>query len=414
MPLMRSLASGDNELRFFTVTTTPTKLNGEAIERTKAWRTTRIEMHVMALGQQKRVHSKRKSKMQSRQRSYPYCIIIPTTSHRPTLVSSHPSYAPLVRPTLLVSRYLVDNIGCDIGWRSKRRKGKQRTIEHGADASPGIADSSACNSQDRFRIHSYGNLVRHLGPETAYSTLLFGTERLQGVKLAFTFSSSVTSPCIAASLLPVLPLIRIRFPQGNKADVIRTHGLPTLRRHQIVWDVLEVGLMPDHGTMLAVVSQMSQVVGVLLEMFPQFLALDQFLLDFSRASLVHCRSRDRTQRVVHSIPERIDLRHVEMVRFHLVALLGLAGHDLLEHLFILPGRRDASGLVLAVKVLRDHERQSHACFAGSCCPPDTVSVGFGCPGQVEVDDACHVLKIDASGYTVILLFVCQLCLLCGA
>ena len=67
-----------------------------------------------------------------------------------------------------------------------------------------------------------------------------------------------------------------------------------------------------------------------------------------------------------------------------MAEFGLAFDDLGEHGFVVFGCWVAGGFVFAEFVLQDDEGECHACLAGTACTADTVSVGFGGCGEIEV------------------------------
>lgn len=67
-----------------------------------------------------------------------------------------------------------------------------------------------------------------------------------------------------------------------------------------------------------------------------------------------------------------------------MAEFGLAFYDFGENGFIVFGCWVAGGFVFAILFLGHDEGEGHACFAGAACTADTVGVGFGCCGEIEV------------------------------
>ena len=219
---------------------------------------------------------------------------------------------------------------------------------------------------------------------------------------------------LAAVLLSGLPdPVLAGFSEPDVSHVLAGDTLLPLRRHQVVRDMFQVRL--DAGrTQLVVVPQLAELLGVLLEMALELLALDQLLTDLARTRLLHREPGDRAQRIGHSVSERVNLLHLKVVRFHLVAELRLPLGDLGQHGLVVLGGRERRRLVFAELVGRHDKRQRHAGLACAAGTADAMRVGFRGGGKVEVENACDVLEVNASGDSVIfVLSGCFAALLAG-
>lgn len=88
------------------------------------------------------------------------------------------------------------------------------------------------------------------------------------------------------------------------------------------------------STQLAIVTQLAQLIGVVLEVALELLALDQFLSDLASSCFLDSKSGHGTQGVGHTVTESVDLGHFEVVGLDLVTELALALDDLGEHALI--------------------------------------------------------------------------------
>lgn len=221
-------------------------------------------------------------------------------------------------------------------------------------------------------------------------------QRLQGVDLT---ASTDPSPTPLETPL-TLPRLAVHLLEGHKPDIIHREGLLALGRQEVVGDVAQVGL-GARGPQLAVVAQVVQLGGVVLEEAGELLGLEQLLAELARAGLADGDARHGPQRVVHAVPERVDLPHVERVVLDVLAQLRLRPPHPRQHLLVAPGRLDARRHVLPELVPRDREREAHARLPRPRRPPDPVLVALRGRGEVEVDDRADVLEIYAPGHAVL-------------
>lgn len=139
-------------------------------------------------------------------------------------------------------------------------------------------------------------------------------------------------PRLPPATIPIPGLtnpIIARFSKPNEPNIVTRDPFLPLCRHQILWDMFKMWLNP-RGAQLAIVTQLPQLIGILLEVALQLLALNQFLADFTRARFLDRKAGDGAQGIGHTVPEGVDLGHVKVVRFDLVAEFGLALGDLLK------------------------------------------------------------------------------------
>lgn len=193
------------------------------------------------------------------------------------------------------------------------------------------------------------------------------------------------------------------FPEPNKADILAGDALTTLGRHQVLGDVFQVGL-DTCGAQLAIVTELAQLVGVVFEVALQLLALDQLLTDLTSTGFLDGKACDGAKTVGHTVAEGVDLAHLKVVGLDFVAMFGLTFDDLGQDGFVVFGGGEGGGLVLSVLVCWDDERERHAGLAATAGSSDAVCVGFGGCGEVEVQNAGHILEVDTTRDTIVLFF----------
>ena len=135
---------------------------------------------------------------------------------------------------------------------------------------------------------------------------------------------------------------------------------------------------------LSVVPQVLQVLRVLFEMPLQLLALQQLLTQLARARFADGGRGHGAEGAVHAVTEGVHLSHVEVVRFHFVALFALVFADLGQDCFVVLRGWEGRRLVLVVELGRYDEGERHAALAGTCGAANSVRVGLGGCWEVEV------------------------------
>jgi len=107
------------------------------------------------------------------------------------------------------------------------------------------------------------------------------------------------------------------------------------------------------------------------------------------------------QRIIHAIPERIQLFCLEHV---LLDLLSARGREARAYPFEDPGvvLGAGQGRVLGLAVLggRDDEGEGCPLGAGAGSAANAVEVGFGCGGEVEVYYEGDVFEVYSAGDAV--------------
>lgn len=135
----------------------------------------------------------------------------------------------------------------------------------------------------------------------------------------------------------------------------------------------------------------------------ELLRVDDLVLDLLDSRLPHSSLRDRPQSVLHTVPEPLDLRHIELVLLDLASFGLLVSIDPRPHALVPPrGRQtDIVRLLLPPQLARDDERQGRSSAACASGTADAVRVGARGEGEVEVDDAGDVDKVDTAGDAVL-------------
>lgn len=222
-------------------------------------------------------------------------------------------------------------------------------------------------------------------------------QRLQGIDLAT--AADLPAPAFEA---PALAVLAVQLLEGDEPDVVGRERLLALRRQEVVRHVTQVGL-GARGLQLAVVPEVVQLGGVVLEEAREFLGLEKLLAELAGPRLPDGYPRHGAQGVVHPVPERVHLLHVEGVVADLLAQLRLVLPDPGQHLLVVFGRLDARGDVLAELVLRDRKREAHSRLPGPGRTAYPVLVALRGLREVEVDDSADVLEVYAARNAVLII-----------
>lgn len=206
------------------------------------------------------------------------------------------------------------------------------------------------------------------------------------------------NPALAPLLINLPRLanpIRAVLANSHMSHVLLQHSRTTTRQ-QVIRNVLEMRLLA-HGVALGVVAQVSQVLGVLLEMALQFRRVDEFLAEFLGTCLADGDAGDAADGVGDTVAESFELGRIELPLVDGGAEFGLAGLDALEDFLVVFALFDGGRFVLLILVFGDVKGEGHTLLTGAGGTACAVGVGFGGLGEVEVEDAGDVAEVDSTG-----------------
>ena len=124
-----------------------------------------------------------------------------------------------------------------------------------------------------------------------------------------------------------LSSVAICLSQRNKSYVRLADRFLPASWHQVVRNMLEMGLNSSCSE-FAVVSEMMEVLRILLEMSFELFAVDKFLSKFPSPRFSDSNASNSLQSVIDSVSKCFDLGHVELIILDVLALLLLTLHNL--------------------------------------------------------------------------------------